>query len=213
MNATGKGYSLLELAYRYHINAPDAQPAFSLKPIGVLVDDDHMSLETTVSYKPPIGEGLVQQSNMVIMEVSLPSGFVLNTDHLDSLKETLPIIKRTETKNDNTVAIIYFEYLTMKTVGLEIVAFRKHIVIEQRPTPIIIYDYYDNGKGKLEIKSRKKLISYNFPQRSVHVSSTPSSEALCNRIRRSNVCNQEIPQKWSKNYNILMLYLNSIQYI
>lgn len=91
------------------------------------------------------------------MEVSLPSGCVLNTEHLDSLKNTIPIIKRTETKHDDTMAIIYFEYLNSKPVNLKIYGYHRHIVSDQKPTPIIIYDYYDNGKGTLRKKTDSNI--------------------------------------------------------
>lgn len=49
VNAMGNGFALVELAYRYHVNAPDVQPAFFLKTHGKLVDDQ-MSLEITFKY-------------------------------------------------------------------------------------------------------------------------------------------------------------------
>lgn len=147
VNATGKGFSLVDLTYRYNINEPDAEPAFLLKPYGKLVDGESISLEITASYPSPTSKDSAQQSNMVIMEVPLPSGCILNTEHLNSLKNTIFIIKRTETKHDDTVAIIYFEYLNSKPVNLKIYGYRRHIVTDQKPTPIIIYDYYDNGKN------------------------------------------------------------------
>ncbi|XP_055314135.1 CD109 antigen-like [Sitodiplosis mosellana] len=152
VNATGKGFSLLELAYRYNINAPDAQSAFSLKSNAKLVDG-YMTLVITSSYQPPEGKDSHKQSNMVILEIALPSGFVLNTDVLNRLKATVPTIKLIETKNSDTVAIIYFDYLTSDDITLKVVGFREYIVDEQKPTPIIIYDYYDNALSAREFYS------------------------------------------------------------
>lgn len=152
VNATGKGCSLVELAYRYNVNAPDAQPAFVLKPNPVLLDEDHMKLDISVSYHP---KDSVQQSNMVILEVSMPSGFIVCTENLDGLKKRIPIVKRTETKNDDTVAIIYFDYVTSKTIDLKIIGVRKCVVTQQKPTSIIIYDYYDNALTAREFYSLK----------------------------------------------------------
>lgn len=146
VNATGKGFSLLELAYRYNISTPD-KSAFTLKPKVKQLNDGHLSLAIATSYRPSGGKGLHKQSNMVILEISLPSGFVLNTELLNGLKKVIPTIKLIETKNDDTVAAIYFDYLTSDLVTLEIDGFREYIVAEQKPTPIIIYDYYNSGKN------------------------------------------------------------------
>lgn len=83
---------------------------------------------------------------MVVLEIELPSGFVVNTELLNALKTTLPSIKRIETKNHDSVAVIYFDYLTLEPVNLNIDGFREHIVEERKPASIFIYDYYDNGK-------------------------------------------------------------------
>lgn len=147
MTAAGKGFSLLGLAYRYNISAPDTQLAFTLKP-KVKLNDDHLNLVIATSYRPPGGKG-VKRSNMVVMEVALPSGYALHTELLNGLKKVIPTIKLIETKNDDTVAVIYFDYLTSNSVTLDIDGFREYIVEEQKPAPIIIYDYYDSGKKML----------------------------------------------------------------
>lgn len=110
------------------------------------MDENHMKLGISASYQP---KDSVQQSNMVILEASMPSGFVVCTEVLNDLKKRIPTVKRTETKHDDTVAIIYFDYLTTKTVDLNIIGVRKFHVTQQKPASIIIYDYYDNGKGIL----------------------------------------------------------------
>lgn len=163
VNAAGKGVSLLELAYRYNISTPETQSAFTLKPKVKQLDDDHMNLMIATSYRPPGGKGLHKQSNMVILEIALPSGYALNTELLNGLKKVIPSIKLIETKNGDTVAVIYFDYLTSDAVTLEIDGFREYIVDEQKPTPIIIYDYYDSGKkSTLKMNPLLKINSILF---------------------------------------------------
>lgn len=146
INASGKGFALLELNYRYHINAPERNAAFLLKPNVKLVNAEHMRLDIITAYQPPEGNDLGNQSNMVIMEITLPSGFVVNSELLNSQKSTQTLIKRIETKNADTVAIIYFDHLYLVPITLQIDGFREHLVEEQKPASILIYDYYDNGK-------------------------------------------------------------------
>lgn len=105
-----------------------------------------MSLEIIPAYQPPKGKESDKQSNMVVLEIAMPSGFVVNTEILNNLMNAVPTIKRIETKNGDTVAIIYFDYLTLDPINVKIDGFREHNVDEQKPSSIVIYDYYDNGK-------------------------------------------------------------------
>lgn len=84
---------------------------------------------------------------MAVLEVSLPSGFVVDAPALESLKSTIETIKKVETKNDDTLAIIYFDHLSKEPISLKINGFRNHLVSEQKPVPIVVYDYYDNGRS------------------------------------------------------------------
>lgn len=136
----------MELSSRYHIDAPEAKAAFSLEPSVKLINAEHMSIEIITAYQSPKANEVVHQSNMVVMEIALPSGFVINSELLNSLKSTQTLIKRIETKSGDTVAIIYFDHLTSNPITLKIDGFREHMVEEQKPASILIYDYYDNGK-------------------------------------------------------------------
>lgn len=129
INAVGIDFALIEVGYRYNINTTETLPAFSLFGTTKLLSHDHLGIELTTSYQP----------NDV-------NGFVIKLELLDKLKSSVPLIKRAETKNDNTVAVIYFDHLTSNPVTLQMHCFREHIVSEQKPSSIVIYDYYDSGK-------------------------------------------------------------------
>lgn len=48
------------------------------------------------------------ESNMAVMEVSLPSGFTVDMDALPSL-EVSQHVKRVETKHGDTMVVLYFD--------------------------------------------------------------------------------------------------------
>lgn len=49
VNANGKGFALLQLSYRYHLNNSDATAAFKLKPRRTEKSSDvHLNLEVCV---------------------------------------------------------------------------------------------------------------------------------------------------------------------
>lgn len=144
VNAVGVGFALIEVGYRYNINTTEAMPSFSLFGSTKLLSQDHLGIELTTSYQPK--DGASGESNMVVLETALPSGFVVKLELLNKLKLVVPLIKRVETKNSDTVAVIYFDHLTSSPVTLQVDCFREHLVSEQKPSSIVIYDYYDNGE-------------------------------------------------------------------
>lgn len=44
------------------------------------------------------------------------------------------------------MVIVYFDDLDKKEICPTFKAFRTHKVAEQKPAPVLIYDYYDNCK-------------------------------------------------------------------
>lgn len=83
------------------------------------------------------------KSNMAVMEVEFPSGFTADLDTLPSLEVSENVMK-VETKNGDTVVVVYFDHLTRKELCPTLDAFRTQKVAEQRPAAVTIYDYYDN---------------------------------------------------------------------
>lgn len=49
VSAKGKGFALLQLSYRYHLNNSDAEPSFKVKPrLTEQSSDAHLNLEVCV---------------------------------------------------------------------------------------------------------------------------------------------------------------------
>lgn len=85
-----------------------------------------------------------QQSNMVVLEVSLPSGFTAESDTLKTLLQ-IKDVKKVETKKSDTVVVIYFDHLKSNEWVCPIIdAYRVYKVAEQKPVSVIIFDYYDS---------------------------------------------------------------------
>jgi hypothetical protein len=55
-----------------------------------------------------VGTQATNESNMAVMEVTLPSGFTVDGDALPSLRMSQNV-KRVETKNGDTVVVLYFD--------------------------------------------------------------------------------------------------------
>lgn len=96
---------------------------------------------------------------MAVMEVEFPSGFTADLDTLPSLEVSENVMK-VETKNGDTVVVVYFDHLTRKELCPTLDAFRTQKVAEQRPAAVTIYDYYDNCEFKNRYFLKFYYISY-----------------------------------------------------
>lgn len=56
------------------------------------------------------------ESNMAVMEVSLPSGFTVDRDALPSLEQSQQV-RRVETRDQGTVVVLYFDKVRAGGVG------------------------------------------------------------------------------------------------
>lgn len=54
--------------------------------------------------------------------------------------------QRVETKDGDTVVVVYFDDMDKKEICPVFKAYRTSKVAKQKPAPVMIYDYYDNCK-------------------------------------------------------------------
>ena len=55
-------------------------------------------------------------------------------------------VKKVETERDDTKVVVYFETIGKKEKCLTMEAFRTHRVANQKPAPVVVYDYYDQSR-------------------------------------------------------------------
>ncbi|XP_035781241.1 CD109 antigen-like isoform X8 [Anopheles albimanus] len=143
LKATGSGFAVVQLSYKYNMNVTGEWPRFVLDPqVNANTNPDHLHLSVCTSFVPSGGQNV---SNMAVMEVSFPSGFTADSDTLPSLENT-PYIKKVETKDGDTTVVLYFDSLDQRELCPTVSAFRTHKVAKQKPAPVVIYDYYDNSR-------------------------------------------------------------------
>ncbi|XP_058450670.1 thioester-containing protein 1 allele R1-like isoform X2 [Malaya genurostris] len=143
IKATGRGFAVVSLSYKYNMNVTGEWPRFVLDPqVNKNSNQDYLHLSVCTSFVPATGQN---SSNMAVMEVGFPSGFTADSDTLPSL-ENMDYIKKVELKDGDTVVVLYFDSLDRKELCPTISAFRTHKVAKQKPAPVVIYDYYDNSR-------------------------------------------------------------------
>lgn len=103
---------------------------------------DYLHLTVCTNFVPSVGETV---SNMAVMEVAFPSGVVADQERIPSL-ESSKGVKKVETKNGDTTVVVYIDQLGAEELCFAIDGYRTNKVANQKPSPVIIYDYYDTCK-------------------------------------------------------------------
>nr|XP_029708913.1 CD109 antigen-like isoform X3 [Aedes albopictus] len=143
IKATGRGFAVVSLGYKYNMNVTGEWPRFVLDPqVNKNSNQDYLHLTVCTNFVPSAGQN---KSNMAVMEVGFPSGFTADSDTLPSLENT-EYIKKVELKDGDTVVVMYFDSLDRNELCPTVSAFRTHKVAKQKPAPVVIYDYYDNSR-------------------------------------------------------------------
>lgn len=106
ITATGQGFAIIQVSTHYNLNVTGAWPLFTLDPqVDRISNENHLQLSICSGFVPTKESN---ESNMAVMEVSLPSGFTVDMDSLPSLQVSQHV-KRVETKNGNTMVVLYFD--------------------------------------------------------------------------------------------------------
>ncbi|XP_016956435.1 alpha-2-macroglobulin [Drosophila biarmipes] len=155
--AKGSGAALVQISCQYNVVEKEPKPSFKVETT-VLPKTlkDKLELSVCVDY---VEEDHANESNMAILEVSLPSGY---TAYEESFKEIREVerVRLVETKDGDSVVVVYFENLSRddsKSIPIE--AHRTHSVADQKPSSVVVYDYYEPSRRATEFYSINSKIS------------------------------------------------------
>lgn len=115
------------------------QKSFAVSPMAKLTSNAVMELEVCFKFKPS-KELKHRQTNMVIMEINMPSGFVVPPESMHDLQEE-EFVARVVVADDDEKC-------------LSIQADKMHEVLQLEPASIIMYDYY--------IPENRDMIAYQI---------------------------------------------------
>ncbi|KRF85528.1 thioester-containing protein 1 allele S1 isoform X2 [Drosophila virilis] len=148
--AKGQGSSMVQLSYRYNLAEKDKKPSFKVTPTVKDTPLQQLTLEVCAEYLPLEMNDQQKDSNMVVMEIALPSGYVGDTDSFEKI-QAVDRVKRIETKNADSMVIVYFDSLTPGDVKcFPVEGVRAHSVAKQKPAAISLYDYYETDRRATE---------------------------------------------------------------
>lgn len=86
VSAKGNGFSILQVSYRYNLDDAGKFPKFEIDPkVEAVSTKEVLNLSVGLIF---IADAQNKKSNMAVMEVTLPSGFIFDTDSLEELLRT-----------------------------------------------------------------------------------------------------------------------------
>lgn len=84
--ALGKGFSILQISYKFNMLSSSTSPRFTLDPkVSIFTDSQRFTLKICTSFIP---DEAVERSNMAVMEVEFPSGYVFDSSSMPNLTST-----------------------------------------------------------------------------------------------------------------------------
>ncbi|CAG2115839.1 unnamed protein product [Medioppia subpectinata] len=116
-------------------------------------------------------------TNMAVMEVELPSGYVADVEALPSVTRAKEI-KRIDTSKGDTNVIIYFDRITRDEICLTVPAHRTHRVANNKAVPVTVYDYYDRQQTS-RILYEPKLVTF------CDLCETTADEPVCQKCSQT----------------------------
>ncbi|XP_069609940.1 alpha-2-macroglobulin-like protein 1 [Ranitomeya imitator] len=152
LQVKGEGCAFLKVTLKYNIYPNQDDSFFHIQvnlTQGDSMDESKMMLNYSISVQY-IGQR--SKTNMVLIEIELPSGFGANVDSLKMLEKN-KLVKKTETKDQPV--ILYIAELS-KTIEAFMFSAEQQIVVKDlKPCSVKVYDYYETGEESYMI--------YNVP--------------------------------------------------
>ncbi|XP_037884017.1 CD109 antigen-like isoform X1 [Glossina fuscipes] len=144
LEAEGAGSSLIQLSYQYNLATKDDRPGFKLDIKPKILPSQQLQINICANYQPAVDDE-INESNMAVMEVALPSGYVADSEKLNDILAA-DRVQRIDTESSDTKVIVYLDGLVEdEQVCVTIVADKAFAVAKQKPVPVTLYDYYNSA--------------------------------------------------------------------
>ncbi|XP_016962296.1 CD109 antigen [Drosophila biarmipes] len=150
MSAAGQGRAQVQLSYRYNVDSKEPSPSFKLTINPRKSEKYRLALDICGEYTPVTASDKGKPTNMALMQVQLPSGYVSDPESFADIK-AISDVKSVETKDEDTEVHIYFEKMrpnNRKCFTLK--AIFTHAVANHKPSWVRLYDYYVTERSATE---------------------------------------------------------------
>ncbi|KAG0723946.1 CD109 antigen [Chionoecetes opilio] len=140
LSATGSGVAVVQVTYHYNLKVTGPKPPSPWTHSLTLLTPTPIASDS-----PPVLGTPGNMSNMAVMDVSLPSGYIVDNDLIPGLYD-YEGVKLVEMKPDSSGVLVYFDNLKPVEVCPTVAAYRVNKVAFQKPSAVRVYDYYDTSR-------------------------------------------------------------------
>ncbi|XP_037809422.1 CD109 antigen-like [Lucilia sericata] len=138
----GNGASLIQLVQQYNIINDTEFRHFEIRPKAIYKNEKEINLKVCFIYQTE-SHMTNETSNLVIMEINLPSGFRSEAESSMSLRQN-NIVQKIEITNLEATIILYLNKLQANgTYCLELPTYKIIEILKPKSAAIIMYDYYN----------------------------------------------------------------------
>ncbi|XP_050095516.1 alpha-1-macroglobulin-like [Anopheles aquasalis] len=148
IDVTSKDSGLLRVTYKYLLNLIDINHRFNITVEKQLVaSQSAMMLEICSNFLP---ENPGERSNMALVEVTFPSGYVADTESNSELKRAQRI-QNVEYLHGGTMVVVYYNNMGDELNCFWIKAYMRYKVALRRPAYVKVHDYYNPKHNAIHV--------------------------------------------------------------
>uniref|UniRef100_A0A4Y0BF04 TEP1-F n=1 Tax=Anopheles funestus TaxID=62324 RepID=A0A4Y0BF04_ANOFN len=147
-NVEGIGAGMLEVIYQYSLNLVNIVQRFKLDIETQNTESNYeLRLKVCANFIPKVYDDL---SNMALIEVTFPSGYVVDQNPISEQTSINPI-RHTEIRYGGTSVVVYYNNMGIERNCFTATAYRRFKVALKRPAYVIVYDYYDPNLNAIKL--------------------------------------------------------------
>lgn len=148
INVAGLGFGLLDVRYEYAMDLRNYKNRFDLTLEKLNPNSDYeLKLKICASFIPKLAN---ERSNMALIEVNFPSGYVVDPRPITEATIVNPI-QNTEIRFGGTSVVAYYNNMGIEKNCFVITAYRRFKVALKRPAYVLVHDYYDPKLNAIEV--------------------------------------------------------------
>uniref|UniRef100_A0A8W7K9G0 TEP1-F n=1 Tax=Anopheles albimanus TaxID=7167 RepID=A0A8W7K9G0_ANOAL len=137
---TGTGTALVQVAYQYSTNLLQSSNRFKLEVTRKQTSSSFvLKLHICSSFE---STSPVDRSNMALVEVNLPSGYVVDDNSISQATTENPIREK-EILYGATSVVLYYDNMGNERNCFVVIAYRRFKVALRRPAYVKVHDYYN----------------------------------------------------------------------
>uniref|UniRef100_A0A182S4J2 TEP1-F n=1 Tax=Anopheles funestus TaxID=62324 RepID=A0A182S4J2_ANOFN len=140
INVDGIGFGLLEVIYKYRLKLMNFENRFKLDVEKQNTDSDYeLRLKVCANFIPEVSD---DRSNMAVIEVYFPSGYVVDGKPI-SEHTFNNATQKIEIRYSGTSVFVYYNNMGIERNCFTVTAYRRFMVTLNRPAYVIVSDHFN----------------------------------------------------------------------